>query len=84
MKTGPSDADVRRAFRRFVLEHHPDRGGDPDVFRVGVAAYRAAGATTDTDRHPTVSVYRRRRGPMGVIHRLRRARRARGRAPRVE
>jgi curved DNA-binding protein CbpA len=30
----------RREWRQFVLEHHPDRGGDPEVFAAGVRAYR--------------------------------------------
>ena len=38
----PEDAE-RRAFRAFVREHHPDRGGDPDVFKAGLAAYRRRG-----------------------------------------
>lgn len=30
----------RREWRQFVLEHHPDRGGDPEVFAAGMRAYR--------------------------------------------
>jgi hypothetical protein len=32
----------RSAFRAFVREHHPDRGGDPDVFVAGLARFAAA------------------------------------------
>lgn len=28
----PTPADVARAYRRLSLLHHPDRGGDPDLF----------------------------------------------------
>ena len=42
-------------FRAFVLAHHPDRGGDPDVFSAGVSSYRRR-------RPPEVVFYRRRRG----------------------
>jgi hypothetical protein len=31
----------RAAYRAFVREHHPDRGGDPDVFVAGLARFRA-------------------------------------------
>lgn len=35
------DADTgRRAFRAFVRTHHPDRGGDPEAFVAGLAAFR--------------------------------------------
>lgn len=78
MTSGSPDANARREFRRFVLDHHPDRGGDPAVFRAGVASYRAVVA----DR-PLVEVYRRRRGPAAVIDHLRRARERRRRPPRV-
>lgn len=79
-----TDARLRREFRRFVLEHHPDRGGDPEVFRAGVAAYRAAaGGDIDPPRYPPVSAYRRRRGPAAVLARLRRVRQSRGRPRRV-
>ena len=30
----------RAAYRAFVREHHPDRGGDPDVFVAGLARFR--------------------------------------------
>jgi hypothetical protein len=29
----------RRARREFIRAHHPDRGGDPDAFAAGLAAY---------------------------------------------
>jgi hypothetical protein len=28
-------------FRAFARRHHPDVGGDPELFRAGVAAFRA-------------------------------------------
>ncbi|WP_163572328.1 hypothetical protein [Fodinicola feengrottensis] len=37
----PADpTERRRAFRAFVRENHPDRGGDPEVFAAGVASLR--------------------------------------------
>lgn len=37
----------RAVYRSFVRTHHPDRGGDPEVFVAGLAHYRdlAAGAS---------------------------------------
>lgn len=35
-----ADEQRRAEFRRFVRDHHPDRGGDPEVFAAGVRAYR--------------------------------------------
>jgi hypothetical protein len=32
----------RSAFRAFVREHHPDRGGDPEVFVAGLARFGVA------------------------------------------
>jgi hypothetical protein len=32
----------RAAFRAFVRENHPDRGGDPEVFAAGLARFREA------------------------------------------
>jgi hypothetical protein len=38
---GPSRTpEERAAYRAFVREHHPDRGGDPDAFIAGLARFR--------------------------------------------
>jgi hypothetical protein len=31
----------RAAYRAFVRENHPDRGGDPEVFVAGLARFRS-------------------------------------------
>lgn len=36
------DEHERSAFRAFVREHHPDRGGDPAVFVAGLARFGTA------------------------------------------
>ena len=36
------DAAQRAEFRAFVREHHPDRGGDPEVFKAGLARFGGA------------------------------------------
>ncbi|HVL85036.1 MAG TPA: hypothetical protein VM367_12225 [Pseudonocardia sp.] len=38
---GEWTAEERAAFRAFVREHHPDRGGDPAVFLAGMDRFRA-------------------------------------------
>ncbi|MCY7365534.1 MAG: hypothetical protein LH469_09555 [Frankiaceae bacterium] len=43
-------------FRAFVRRHHPDVGGDPEVFAAGVAAWRAGSAPAAA---PTVVFYRK-------------------------
>jgi len=40
LQPGASRDEITRAFRRFVLGNHPDRGGDPARFQAGVEAYR--------------------------------------------
>lgn len=43
--TGMSpDADRRAVVRAFVRRHHPDVGGDPEVFRIGLARLRGDAA----------------------------------------
>ncbi|MGH3904659.1 MAG: hypothetical protein ACRDTE_10785 [Pseudonocardiaceae bacterium] len=39
------------AYRRYIKENHPDVGGDPDAFAVGLARVRAA-FPRDTVPHP--------------------------------
>lgn len=34
----------RAAYRAFVRDNHPDRGGDPDEFVAGLARFRALGS----------------------------------------
>jgi hypothetical protein len=68
----------RRAIRRFVREHHPDRGGDPEAFAEGLRRLREGRPTTGT----TVVEAHRSRGPIATLSRSyqrwrRRRRRAR-------
>lgn len=44
--------EQRAAYRAFVRTHHPDRGGDPEVFRDGLARYRALAAGGDVPGEP--------------------------------
>ena len=46
-----NDAE-RAAYRAFVREHHPDRGGDPDEFVAGLARFREGGTTPPLDDDP--------------------------------
>ena len=51
---GVDAAAERAAFRAFVRDHHPDRGGDPEAFAAGLARFgRGAPAPVDApDRVP--------------------------------
>jgi hypothetical protein len=47
------NAEERAAFRAFVREHHPDRGGDPEVFAAGLARFGTrAPALPDPEPRP--------------------------------
>lgn len=39
LSEGASPSDIREAFRRLVLENHPDQGGDEDRFKAIQSAY---------------------------------------------
>ena len=39
VSVGASMAVITRAFRRLMLQHHPDHGGDPETCRKVIAAY---------------------------------------------
>lgn len=68
-----ADAGRRAEFRAFVRTHHPDVGGDPDVFRAGLATFAAhapgGGPAPDDPRldAPITAV------SSGAVHRLGRA-----------
>jgi hypothetical protein len=55
--------EVRRDRRDFIWEHHPDRGGDPDVFIAGLNSF-----SPEHDPHagplPRVTGVRRRPWPV--------------------
>ncbi|GAA5120742.1 hypothetical protein [Pseudonocardia adelaidensis] len=42
--------EERAAYRAFVRENHPDRGGDPEVFAAGLARFRDADRPADDAR----------------------------------
>ena len=39
LSNGASDADVKKAYRKLAMKHHPDKGGDPEQFKKIQAAY---------------------------------------------
>jgi len=60
--TSPDPDAERAAFRAFVRDHHPDRGGDPAAFAAGLARFGRGATPTGSpdgvpDRHdPPVEV----------------------------
>ena len=76
---------LRRARRAFVRTAHPDRGGDPALFQVGLAELdRRLAQARGGVRPPRVTVTRRPSGPAGWARRLaRRLARRRAARPRV-
>ena len=73
-----SDIDRRR--RKFIREHHPDLGGDPEAFIAGMRAFEAEQAPWTP---ATVVVIKREKWPSRLVSAARR-RRHRGRtSPRV-
>jgi curved DNA-binding protein CbpA len=60
---GASPSQVRAAFRRFARAHHPDAGGEVDVFLLGVDAYgRLTEAPPPARIEVDVRFHRKRRG----------------------
>lgn len=41
---GSSGADIKRAYRKLALKHHPDHGGDAEMFKKVKAAYVTLGS----------------------------------------
>lgn len=40
-----NEADIKKAFRKAALKHHPDRGGDPEAFK---AVNKSVDCTVET------------------------------------
>lgn len=80
------DAVQRRAYREFVRTHHPDRGGDPDVFRTGLEHHRRRVAirADDPRLNAPIVVLRRDRGPKRLVGAAVRAWERHRRPPRVQ
>ena len=36
---GASQGEIKNAFRKLAIIHHPDKGGDPEIFRTLLEAY---------------------------------------------
>jgi len=52
LEPGASQDEVRHAWRVAAARLHPDRGGDPDAFRVAKAAYEFLSALPDRAQSP--------------------------------
>ena len=34
-----TDKDIKKAFNKLIIKHHPDRGGDPEIYEIIVNSY---------------------------------------------
>jgi molecular chaperone DnaJ len=50
-----SEAEIKTAYRRLVLEHHPDKQGDPVKFRAAAEAYDVLGDPVKRQAYDTAS-----------------------------
>jgi len=50
-----SEAEIKTAYRRLVLEHHPDKQGDPIKFRAVAEAYDVLGDPVKRQAYDTAS-----------------------------
>jgi hypothetical protein len=74
--------ELRHRYREFIRTHHPDRGGDPEMFQAGLAAFRREMAAGGRGDGPVVFA-RRPRGIAGRWARWRERRAGRRRPSRV-
>jgi len=64
-----SERELTQAWRKFVRANHPDRGGDPDLFKSGQAAYEGLQEKKKRGSGGTVSMSQQK--PEVITHRLR-------------
>ena len=43
LNKGASEDDIKSAYRKLAMKHHPDRGGDPKIFQDVQEAYNTLG-----------------------------------------
>jgi hypothetical protein len=70
VRPGATPDEVTRAFRRFALGNHPDRGGDPARFQAGVDAYRRLTVGHPDRPRADVVFHRRARPGLSTLMRL--------------
>ena len=61
------DPQERSAFRAFVRENHPDRGGDPEVFVAGLVRFAAPAQPPAPEPAPDPNNERRYDAPVEVV-----------------
>ncbi len=62
VRAGANQDELKGAWRRFALEHHPDRGGHPDFFKAGAEEYRRLSGEGSRLSGSEVVFYHRPRG----------------------
>ena len=51
IQKGASAEEVKRAYKKAAVQHHPDKGGDPEVFKEVSAAYQVLSNVEERQRY---------------------------------
>lgn len=62
VRSGVGQDELKNAWRRFALMHHPDRGGHPDFFAAGAEEYHRLSGQRSRLSGSEVVFYHRPRG----------------------